>query len=183
MIRRVTLLLVLLLMGITPGWAVESGLESIRISPAGVPDDIEAILEKLESRTGFISASWDTSLGAFMVAVEDSIRFQPSHLKQELEATGLEVETFRLEFKSAKGVIRKEKTGSEGYIVSGANDMEFPVLFNVNSQRLWYFLGRTPHGRGVPLNMSCVVHFGAPDSNGVFAPDTVSVVRFRVANR
>jgi hypothetical protein len=178
--KPAAILLFLLLTGITPGWAVETGLETIRISPVEVPEDIETVLEKLESRTGFVSANWDTSLGAFMVSVEDSIRFQPHELRQELEGIGLDVETLLLEFKGARGEIRKAAIGSRGYMVSEANDMDFPVLSGTNSRRLWYFLGRTPHGGDVPLNMSCVVHFGAPDSNGVFAPDTVDVVRFRV---
>lgn len=175
-------MLLLLLIGAAPGWAVETGLEAIRIVPVDPPEDIEAILGKLESRSGFVSADWDTTLGAFMVTVEDSIRFQPRELKQELEGMGFEVETLRLEFKEAQGVIRKEKQGRMGYMVSTANDMDFPVLFGTNSKRLWYFLARNPHGRNVPLTMSCVVRFARPDSNGVFAADTVDVVRFRVAS-
>jgi hypothetical protein len=177
------LFLLLLLMQAVPAGAVETGLESIRIVPVDPPEDMEAALERLESRNGFVSANWDTSLGAFTVTVEDSIRFEPRELKQELDALGFEVETFRLEFKEAQGVIRKVKGGSMGFMVSPANDMSFPVLFGTNSKKLWYFLGRTPHGADVPLDMSCVVRFATPDSNGVFATDTVDVVRFRVARK
>lgn len=163
--------------------AFEEGLSTVVITPAGDPD-IEAGIAHLESLPGFQEAAWDTARDAWVVSVEDSIQFEPREVVSGLEELTGEVETLRLEFGSVYAKVMRDETGrNQGYILSPSNDMKFLVLFGVQSKRLWYFMGISVQGPNAPLKMWCDIHLGAADSTGAFAPDTVEVVRFELAEQ
>jgi hypothetical protein len=167
----------------SPAWAIEDGLSSVVVTPAGEPDIGDGI-SHLESLPGFQEAVWDTARKAWVVSVEDSVKFEPRELVAGLAELDVEVETLRLEFRAAYAkVMPDEVRGQQGFILSPINDMKFVVLFNVHSKRLWYFLGISVQGPNAPLKLWCDVYFGASDSTGAFAPDTVDVVKFELAEQ
>ena len=166
-----------------PAFAAEQGLDSVVITPVSAPED-GSIIEHLESLSGFEEADWDTARDAWVVSVEDSVTFEPRDVVSGLTSQGVEVETLRLEFRSAYAKVMPGPSGrNEGFVLSPANDMTFLVVPNVNSRRLWHFLGKSVQGSDAALKLWCDVHLGAPDSSGVFAPDTVDVVKFEFAEQ
>jgi hypothetical protein len=175
-----SLILVLLA---SPAWAIEEGLSSVVVTPAGEPD-IGAGIAHLESLPGFQEAVWDTARDAWVVSVEDSIQFEPRDLVGGLAELDIDVETLRLEFGSAYAkLLPDELLDTQGFILSPSNDMKFVILFNVRSRRLWNFVGKSVQGRDAPLKLWCDVYLGASDSTGLFAPDTVDVMKFELAEQ
>ena len=131
----------------SPVWAIEEGLSSVVVIPAGESDTGAGIVF-LESLPGFQEAVWDTARDAWVASVEDSVQFEPRELVAGLAEVDIEVETLRLEFGSAYAkVLSDEVRSKQGYLLSPSNDMKFVVIFGTNSKRLWYFLGKSVLGQ------------------------------------
>lgn len=172
-----------LLAAAAPALAVETGLESIVITPTEMPEDSRAVIEFLESHGGFLDAAWDTSRDAWVVPVEDSIRVAPRTLVEGVEALDVGVKNLRFEFREAYARVHPDQNGmSQAYVVSPANDMELVMAPTMHARRLWTFLGRTREP-DPGLELWCDIYLGMPDSAGVYAPDTADVKRFLLSEQ
>jgi hypothetical protein len=62
--------------------------------------------------------------------------------------------------------------------------MELVARNTTPNRRMWDFVARNPRGLRVEMQMDCRVYPATiPDSAGVFPPDSVDVIRFRVATK
>jgi len=158
------------------GFAAHRGLEKIEIHPVSLPGDPAGIARALEARPEIVSTAWDAETGTFIATVMDSVEIELREVRDVFLERGVEMDSFVIEIAGA----RAQNLNYRPYLASPANGFKYFMARSTRQRYLWDYLPKNPWGANVPLRVRATMHWGATDTAGVAAPDSVRILTFDV---
>lgn len=177
MIKQKVILLVLIgVAAATAAFGAHRGLEKIEVHPASAPSDPAAVIAVLEAHPGISGATWDEKSATFLATVKDSVQIDLRGIRDEIRDAGIDPDSFVIEIAGA----RAAQIDYRPYLTSPANGFRYFMAKNMRQRYLWDFIPKNPWGVNVPLRVRAAMYWGAVDSAGVAAPDSVRILSFAV---